>query len=117
MHELIRLFMRLLLRVRVLGDLAPFGHADRLLIVANHHSRLDAVMLALFLPRDPVVIVPTDDPSPLLVRWLLARVRHEILDLHNPLSMKRVLRLLRAGQPVVLFPEGRLVDNGAVMKI
>ena len=58
MPFLIRLLLRLLFRVRVLGDLAPFAHADRLLIVANHHSRLDAVVLALFLPRDPVVIVP-----------------------------------------------------------
>ena len=114
---LIRLLLRVLFRVRVLGDLAPFGHADRLLIVANHHSRLDAVVLALFLPRHPVVIVPPDETGSWFTRWLLRRVRHEGLDLNNPLSMKRVLRLLRAGHPVVLFPEGRMVDNGAVMKI
>jgi len=85
MPFLIRLLLRLLFRVRVLGDLAPFAHADRLLIVANHHSRLDAVVLALFLPRDPVVIVPPDEPAGRLVRWLLTHVRHEALDLNNPL--------------------------------
>jgi acyl-[acyl-carrier-protein]-phospholipid O-acyltransferase/long-chain-fatty-acid--[acyl-carrier-protein] ligase len=97
--------------------LAPFGHADRLLIVANHHSRLDAVALALFLPRNPIVIVPPDETATRLSRWLLARIPHEVLDLNNPLNMKRVLRLLRAGRPVVLFPEGRIVVHGAVMKI
>ena len=117
MSFLIRLLLRVLFRVRVLGDLAPFGQADRLLIVANHHSRLDAVVLALFLPREPVVIVPPDETGGRFMRWLLAHIRHEVLDLNNPLSMKRVLRLLRAGRPVVLFPEGRIVDNGAVMKI
>ena len=117
MPFLIRLLLRVLLRIRVLGDLAPFGHADRLLIVANHHSRLDAVVLALFLPRDPVVIVPADETGSRFTRWLLTHIRHEVLDLNNPLSMKRVLRLLRAGRPVVLFPEGRIVDNGAVMKV
>src|SRR5579859_2664091 len=117
MPLLIRLLLRALLRIRVLGDLAPFGHADRLLIVANHHSRLDAVVLALFLPRDPVVIVPPDETGSRFTRWLLGHIRHEILDLNNPLSMKRVLRLLRAGRPVVLFPEGRIADNGAVMKV
>jgi acyl-[acyl-carrier-protein]-phospholipid O-acyltransferase/long-chain-fatty-acid--[acyl-carrier-protein] ligase len=117
MSYLIRLLLRLLYRVRVLGDLAPFGHADRLLIVADHHSRLDAIVLALFLPRDPVVIVPPEETVSRLSRWLLSHIRHEILDLNNPLSMKRVLRLLRAGRPVVLFPEGRIVENGAVMKI
>ena len=63
MPFLLRLLLRLLFRVRVLSDLTAFGHADRLLIVTNHHSRLDAVILALFLPRNPVVIVPTDEPQ------------------------------------------------------
>jgi acyl-[acyl-carrier-protein]-phospholipid O-acyltransferase/long-chain-fatty-acid--[acyl-carrier-protein] ligase len=117
MTALIRMLLRLVLRVRVLGDLAPFGHADRLLIVANHHSRLDALVLALFLPRDPVVIVPPDESATRLMQWALRWIRHERLDLNNPLSMKRVLRLLRTGQPVILFPEGRIARNGAVMKI
>ncbi len=117
MRWLIRLLLRVLLRLQVLGDLAPFWHADRLLIVSNHHSRLDAVVLGLFLPRHPVVIVPSDEPPVWYVRMMLAYVPHEILDLHNAASMKRVLRLLRAGRPVVLFPEGRLVNSGAVMKI
>jgi acyl-[acyl-carrier-protein]-phospholipid O-acyltransferase/long-chain-fatty-acid--[acyl-carrier-protein] ligase len=117
MSYLIRLLLRILYRVRVLGDLAPFGQADRLLIVADHHSRLDAIVLALFLPHDPVVIVPPDETVSRLGRWLLSHIRHEILDLNNPLSMKRVLRLLRTGRPVVVFPEGRIVENGAVMKI
>ena len=56
MSFLIRLLLRMLFRVRVLGDLAPFGHADRLLIVANHHSRLDAVVLALCLPDRKSVV-------------------------------------------------------------
>ena len=89
MPFLIRLLLRVLFRVRVFGDLAPFGHADRLLIVANHHSRLDAVMLALFLPRNPVVVVPPDETGSWFTRWLLSHVRHEGLDLNNPLSMKR----------------------------
>ena len=78
MPSLIRLLLRLFFRVRVLGDLAPFGHADRLLIVANHHSRLDAMVLALFLPRDPVVIVPPDETGGRVTRWLLTHVRHEV---------------------------------------
>jgi len=31
--------------------------------------------------------------------------------------MKPLLRLLRAGRPVVLFPEGRIARNAAVMKV
>ncbi|HEX4986439.1 MAG TPA: AMP-binding protein [Burkholderiales bacterium] len=117
MTSLVRLLLRLALRVRVRGDLSPFASADRLLIVANHRTALDALLLAFFLPRDPAVIVPAGEVRGRLLGWLLSRMRHEVLDLNNPLSMKRVLRLLRAGRPVVLFPEGRTTRNGAVMKV
>jgi acyl-[acyl-carrier-protein]-phospholipid O-acyltransferase / long-chain-fatty-acid--[acyl-carrier-protein] ligase len=117
MQFALRIALRLLLRVRVLGDLAAFGTADRLLVISNHHSRLDALVLGLFLPRNPIVIVPSDDRPGRLLGWLLSHIRHEVRDLDNPLTMKRILRLLRAGRPVVVFPEGRLVLNGSVMKV
>src|SRR5258706_1046051 len=117
MPFLIRLLLRLLSRAVSLGAFAPLGHADPLLIVPNPIPPRDAILLPFFLPGEPVVIVPPDEPGSWFTRWLLSHIRHEILDLNNPLSMKRVLRLLRAGRPVVLFPEGRIVNNGAVMKI
>lgn len=118
MRVLIRAVLRIVLRVRVVGDLSPFEHADRLLVVANHQSRLDALLLALFLPRQPLVVVPNEETRSGWLRWALSHVPHEALDLNNPLSIKRALRPLRAGrQPVVLFPEGRITGNGAVMKV
>src|SRR5258708_5517002 len=117
MSSLLRLLLRVLFRARVIGDLAPFAHAEGLLFAPTHHPRLDVAVLALFLPREPVVIVPPDEAGSRLSRWVLSHLRHEVLDLNNPVSMKRVLRLLRAGRPVVLFPEGRIVNNGAGMKI
>ena len=80
MQVLLRLSLRLLLRIRVLGDLAAFGSADRLLVVSNHHSALDALLLGLFLPRNPVVIVPPEEKTGRLMRWLLGYVRHEALE-------------------------------------
>ena len=117
MRFLLRTIARLLFRVRVVGDLAPFGHADRLLLVANHHSRFDAVFLALFLPREPVIVVPPEETRSRWMRWLLGYVPHEVHDLNNPLSMKPLLRLLRGGRPVVLFPEGRIARNAAENKV
>src|SRR6266850_133109 len=111
MHFLLRSIVRLLFRVRVVGDLAPFGHADRLLLVSNHHSRLDAVLLALFLPRAPVIVVPPEETRSRLMRWLLGHVDHEVHDLNNPLSMKPLLRLLRS-MTVRVFTPTR-IDGGA----
>ncbi|HEX7234038.1 MAG TPA: 1-acyl-sn-glycerol-3-phosphate acyltransferase, partial [Nitrosospira sp.] len=106
MSFFLRSIARLVFRVKVVGDLAPFGHADRLLLVANHHSRLDAIFLALFLPRAPVIVVPPEESRSRWMRWLLRHLDHEVHDLNNPLSMKPLLRLLRGGRPVMLFPEG-----------
>jgi len=117
MSFFLRSIARLVFRVKVVGDLAPFGHADRLLLVANHHSRLDAIFLALFLPRAPVIVVPPEESRSRWMRWLLRHLDHEVHDLNNPLSMKPLLRLLRGGRPVMLFPEGRIARNAAVMKV
>jgi acyl-[acyl-carrier-protein]-phospholipid O-acyltransferase/long-chain-fatty-acid--[acyl-carrier-protein] ligase len=117
MARILRFLLRKWLRFRVTGDLAPFGHADRMLVVASHRSRFDALALALLLPRDPVVIVPPEEVRGRLMNWLLALVPHEVLDLNHPLSMKKVLRLLRGGRPVALFPEGRMRTSGSVLKV
>ncbi len=117
MRALLLFLYRVLFRVKVIGDLAPFDRSERLLIVSNHCSRLDAMLLALFLPRHPVVIVPPEETQGRLMQWLLRYMRHEPLDVRNPPTVKRILRLLRPGSPVVLFPEGRISSSGTVMKV
>lgn len=117
MRFLTRLLLRLLLRIRIVGDDGPFFRAGPLLIVCNHRWILDAVVLALFLPRDPVAIISPEEAEVRPVRWLLSNVRHVVLDIANPRSGKQILRILRAGQPVILFPAARLLNGGAITKI
>jgi acyl-[acyl-carrier-protein]-phospholipid O-acyltransferase/long-chain-fatty-acid--[acyl-carrier-protein] ligase len=116
-RSLIRLLLRLLLRVRIVGDDSPFYRTGPLLIICNHRWIFDALVLALFLPRNPVAIISPEEAGMRPVRWLLSSVRHVVLDIANPRSGKRIVRMLRTGQPVILFPEARIVDGAAVMKI
>ena len=76
MRFFLRLLFRIVLRVRVVGDLTPFAQANRLLIVANHGSRLDALALALFLPRSPLVVVPPEEAQLGWLGRLLKPVAH-----------------------------------------
>lgn len=117
MRAFLTFLLRALFRVRLVGDLAPFERAEHLLIVSNHRSRLDAFLLALFLPRKPVIVIPRNEARSRLMRWALRYVPHEVLDIGSAASLKRILKPLRAGSPVVLFPEGRIARNGAVMKL
>ncbi|MEO8004915.1 MAG: AMP-binding protein [Betaproteobacteria bacterium] len=117
MRFLIRLLLRLLLRVRIVGDDSPLFRPGRLLIVCNHRWILDAVVLALFLPRNPVAIISPEEANSRPIHWVLPSIRHVVLDVANPRSAKRILQLVRSGRPVILFPEARIVGGAAVMKI
>ncbi len=108
--------MRALFRVRVTGDSAAFAN-DRTLIVANHESLIDGVLLGLFLPVEATFVVHTEVTRNAGFRWLLQFVPHLVVDSTSPLAIKQIIRLVESGQPVVIFPEGRLTITGSLMKV
>lgn len=116
LRPILRLFSRLLFGVRVSGDAAAFN-ADRLLIVANHESFLDGLLLGLFLPIDPVFVVHTGVVRNFFFRLLLSQVDYLAVDPSNPMAMKKVIKLIETGRPVVIFPEGRITVTGSLMKM
>jgi acyl-[acyl-carrier-protein]-phospholipid O-acyltransferase/long-chain-fatty-acid--[acyl-carrier-protein] ligase len=115
-RSVLRLIAKILFRVRVLGDLSHF-QADRLLIVANHESLIDGLLLGLFLPVDPVFVVHTGVVANPWFQLLLRGVDHLSMDPTNPMAMKQVVRLIESGRPVVIFPEGRITVTGSLMKV
>jgi acyl-[acyl-carrier-protein]-phospholipid O-acyltransferase/long-chain-fatty-acid--[acyl-carrier-protein] ligase len=112
-------FFRFLLRccfgIRVEGDL-PALRAGRVLVVANHDSMLDGALLGLFLPGVTVAIAGDGLRRP-LVRLLMRWVPHVILGPSDPLALKRLIRLVRRGRPVVVFPQGPATATGSLTKI
>jgi acyl-[acyl-carrier-protein]-phospholipid O-acyltransferase / long-chain-fatty-acid--[acyl-carrier-protein] ligase len=114
--SMLRALMRALFRVRVSGDSAVFAN-DRTLIVANHESLLDGFLLALFLPVRATFVVHTEVTKNAVFRWLLRFVPHLAVDSTSPLAIKQIIRLVESGEPVVIFPEGRLTITGSLMKV
>jgi len=112
----LRLLMRILFRVEVQGDQSVFG-PPKTLIVANHESFLDGLLLGLFLPVRATFVVHTQILRSRWVRLALSQVPYLAVDASCPLGMKEVIRLLEAGENVVIFPEGRLTDTGSLMKV
>src|SRR3984885_647404 len=115
-RSMLRTLMRMLFRVTVTGDPAAF-HNDRTLIVANHESFLDGFLLALFLPVAATFVVHTEVTKNAAFRWLLRFVPHLAVDSASPLAIKQIVRLVETGEPVVIFPEGRLTITGSLMKV
>jgi acyl-[acyl-carrier-protein]-phospholipid O-acyltransferase/long-chain-fatty-acid--[acyl-carrier-protein] ligase len=116
LKALLRVILRPLFRLTVSGDPSVFRN-ERTLIVANHESFVDGVLLAAFLPVAATFVVHTQVAANPLFRLLLRFVPHLAVDPANPLAIKLICRLVESGTPVVIFPEGRLTITGSLMKV
>lgn len=85
--------------------------------MANHDSVLDGALLGLFLPGGVTVADSADGLQHWLVRMLMRLVPHVVLDPRHPLALKRLVRLVVRGRPVLLFPQGPATPTGSLTKI
>ena len=114
LRRLIWQLLKLLFGIKVFG-------ADRLkfagpaLLLPNHVSFLDPVILYACLPGETCFVVNTDIAAKF--RFVLRWVNHVTLDPLNPYSLKKIVAAVKAGRLVVLFPEGRITTTGGLMKI
>lgn len=114
--SMLRGICRLLFRVKVQG-LAHVPEEDQLLIVANHESFLDGLLLGLFIPKKATFVVHTGVLKHWLFRQFLKLTPHLAVNPASPMAMKKVVKRLKAGENVVIFPEGRITVTGALMKV
>ena len=107
--------LRLLYRVEIKGMEHYEAAGERVLIVANHVSLLDGVLLAVYLPDRVSFAIDTQWAK----KFSLILKLVNIFPMHgdNPMSMKALIRNLQQGNKVVIFPEGRITVTGALMKI
>ncbi|MBL8504740.1 MAG: bifunctional acyl-ACP--phospholipid O-acyltransferase/long-chain-fatty-acid--ACP ligase [Methylobacillus glycogenes] len=110
-----RTIMKLLFRIEVVGQ-QHVPKPEKLLIIGNHESFLDGFIMGLFLPVRTTFVVHTTVLENPLFRWILKHVPHLPVDTNSPLAMKKVIRLLEAGESVMIFPEGRITLTGSLMK-
>jgi len=117
LQSLIKSVLTLCFRVEVHG-LEHFQAAGkRVLVVANHTSFLDAVLLAAFLPDDLTFAINTQVAKRWWVRPFLRLVRSFPMDPTSPYATRALIRYLQDDRKAVIFPEGRITVTGALMKI
>ncbi len=113
----VRLILRILYRVEVEG-LAHYQRAEGpVLIVANHQSFLDPVILWAFLPGELTFAINTHIARLPWVRPFLRFARVFSLDPRQSGALKSLIRHLKAGHRTVIFPEGRITVTGTLMKV
>ncbi|MBX9604698.1 MAG: AMP-binding protein [Gammaproteobacteria bacterium] len=117
LRGLVAPLVRVLFRVRVRGleHLAAAG--PRRLLIANHVSLIDGLLLYLCLPQEPAFAVHPATTRHWYARAALRCVDWHEMDTGNPGAIKALTHLVRDGRPVVIFPEGRPTRTGALMKV
>src|SRR5580698_1133751 len=111
---IIRFMFRLLFGAELRGYVKPVG---KTLIVSNHQSFIDGLLLGAFLPFAPTYLVHSQIAAKWHFKILLSFIDHLVIDSTSPLAMKSVIALLESGAPVVIFPEGRITVTGSRMKV
>uniref|UniRef100_A0A450Y5U2 Acyl-[acyl-carrier-protein]-phospholipid O-acyltransferase / long-chain-fatty-acid--[acyl-carrier-protein] ligase n=1 Tax=Candidatus Kentrum sp. SD TaxID=2126332 RepID=A0A450Y5U2_9GAMM len=125
MKEMIANFLKALLRVvffvfyraRIKGLENCRAAGKRVLIIANHTSFLDGILLATYLPGDPAFVINPRIARLWWVRWLSLFVSLLPMDTGNPLAIRVLIARLQQNRGVVVFPEGRITVTGELMKI
>jgi acyl-[acyl-carrier-protein]-phospholipid O-acyltransferase/long-chain-fatty-acid--[acyl-carrier-protein] ligase len=112
-----RALCALLYRVEVSGLEHCERAGERVLVVANHTSLLDGLLLYLYLPRTPVFAVQTFWTRRWWARPFLRLVETVKFDAHDPMAIKAMVRAIRERGVAAIFPEGRMTTTGALMKI
>ncbi len=117
---MLRAFLRLLLgicfRVRVTGHTSQLA-SGRPLVVANHDSLLDALLVALFLPGRPLIVLPRALSGHPLGRLLRRLAACATLGPGGDSTLKTLVRELRSGRVLVVFPQDRVTTTGSTMKV
>ena len=86
-------------------------------MVVNHVSFLDGALLRAFLPGKPIFAVNTHIANSIWVKPFLMLFRAFPVDPTNPMAAKAMVKAVREGQTLVIFPEGRITRTGALMKV
>ncbi|MEY2700896.1 MAG: hypothetical protein RIQ52_1651, partial [Pseudomonadota bacterium] len=116
-RTLVRGILKRLYRIHITGLEHFEATGGRVLVVANHLSFLDPVMLWAFLPEGMTFAINTQIARLWWVRPGLGFARTFAMDSSNPQALRTLAHHLEAGNSAVIFPEGRISVTGSLMKI
>ena len=116
-QSIVRAILKALYRVEVRGLSNYQKVSNKVVIIANHTSYLDGLLLGAFLPHQLTFAINTHIADKWWVKPAFALFDLLPLDPTNPMAAKSMVREVKKGRRIVIFPEGRLTVTGALMKV
>jgi acyl-[acyl-carrier-protein]-phospholipid O-acyltransferase/long-chain-fatty-acid--[acyl-carrier-protein] ligase len=111
------LLFRAAFRVEVRGIENLPAPGTRMLIAPNHVSLIDGPLVHATLPIEASFAVDTGIAKAWWAKPFLRQIRHYTMDPSKPLAARDLIKLVASGEPVVIFPEGRITVSGSLMKV
>ncbi|MBO6673730.1 MAG: acyl-[ACP]--phospholipid O-acyltransferase [Rhizobiales bacterium] len=117
LRDLVSIIYRAVFRLRVEGaeNLEKAGEAP--ILALNHTSFLDAGLALTLTEKAPTFAIDTRIAKAWWVRPFLKLATALPLDPTNPLAMRSLINVVKSGEPMAIFPEGRLTVTGGLMKV
>ncbi len=117
---LVKIIIKWMYRVEVRG-LENYAKAKQnnrpILLIANHVSLLDGLLIGLFVPGETTFMVHKSHTKKWYERFFLSYVTYFPVDFFSPMATKHMIEALKSGQQSMIFPEGRITTTGSLMKV
>lgn len=114
MKSMLRAIFRFFFKVEL--NLSEKASNTEGIIVCNHQSFLDGLLLGLFLPQAPLFVIDKAIAKRWYFRIPLKFIDHVTIDSQHPMSIKYLVEKAKEGRSIVVFPEGRITLTGSFMK-
>ena len=112
-----KLYFRLFHRITIEGKENVPDRPEKLIVVSNHESLLDGLILWTYLDMRFKIIVDRTRAQETLLRPFMQNAYTVQIDSMNPYSLKGIIEKVNQGAPLLIFPEGRITRTGGLMKI
>ncbi len=117
LKKTLRWLLTLIYKVEIKGLDNYHQAGERVLIISNHTSFLDPLLLGVFLPGDITFAINTQISERWWLKPFLGLSRVFPMDPTHPMSLKDLIHHLQTNTRTVIFPEGRITVTGSLMKI
>lgn len=117
LRDVLFLIYRILFRLEVTGGEHLENLKPRTVVALNHVSFLDAGLALALMEREPVFAIDVGIAKKWWVRPFLKVARALALDPLKPMATRTLIHGVESGDPLVIFPEGRLTVTGSLMKV
>jgi acyl-[acyl-carrier-protein]-phospholipid O-acyltransferase / long-chain-fatty-acid--[acyl-carrier-protein] ligase len=115
--DVLSIIYRTLFRIEVKGIDNLNNAGPNLIIALNHVSFLDAGLALSLRQRKPVFAIDVGIAKKWWVRPFMALTHALPLDPMKPMAVRTLIDAVKAGNALIIFPEGRITVTGSLMKV